>query len=79
MHLALLYAGIIASVFSARANDQDQVIIYLFLGLFCLYFIGITLGFIGQPRFRVPFVPFLSVLGATGIGVIMRAIGKPVS
>ncbi|MDG2032882.1 MAG: glycosyltransferase family 39 protein [Rhodospirillales bacterium] len=69
--LLLLYAGLIASIFSIRLKKRDQVIIYLFLILFCFYFVAITFGFIGHSRFRVPFVPFLSVLAAAGLEFLL--------
>ena len=74
LHLLLLYAGLVASLFFVKRKTKEQVILSLFLVLICLYFIGITAGFVGQPRFRVPFVPFLSVLAASGFGCLIKAM-----
>jgi len=77
LHLLLLYAGVVASLFFVKRKTKEQVILSLFLVLICLYFIGITAGFVGQPRFRVPFVPFLALLAATGYGYLTDFMSKP--
>jgi len=78
VHLFLVYFGVLASMFFILRKNREKVAIYLFLVLFCVYFIGITAGFIGQPRFRVPFVPFLAVLSAAGFSFLIASRRDPV-
>ena len=71
-HLLVLYTGGLFSLIRIFKCPTKDILFYGFLILYVAYFMAITAGFIGQPRFRVPFVPILAIMCGIGFGALPR-------
>jgi len=72
VHLVVMYVGVLLSVLGLRKLSFKNLALYLFMILFIGYFVGITLGFIGHSRFRVPFIPALAILSGYGFSNLFK-------
>lgn len=72
VHLVVIYIGVLFSIFGLRKLSFENLALYAIMILFIGYFIGITVGFIGHSRFRVPFMPALSILSGYGFSMLFK-------
>ena len=70
VHLVVVYLGVLLSVFGIRRLSFENLALYMVMILFIGYFVGITIGFIGHSRFRVPFMPALVILSGYGFSLL---------
>lgn len=65
-HLVLMYAGIVFSFISLSDLTRSQILLFATILMIISYFVLVTAGFIGHPRFRVVFTPMLAISAGVG-------------
>lgn len=72
--LLILYISLIFGIFYFKINDQ--LIYLLLIGLIILCFANLTLPEVTESRFRVPVVPYIAILSASGIYFLKEKFRK---
>ncbi|MCC6837016.1 MAG: glycosyltransferase family 39 protein [Bacteroidia bacterium] len=72
--LLIMYLGCLFSFFYFK--QEKQLFFFLLSALLVLCFANLTLPYVTESRFRVPVVPYLSLIAATGIYFIKEKWGK---
>ena len=77
-HMVIIYFGAALSILGIRKLTFENLALYVFMILIIGYFVGITLGFIGHSRFRVPFMPALVILSGYGFSLLLGRNKSPI-
>ena len=70
----LIYLAALFGFFS-MLKAKEYFALFLLLGL--SFYFTFLIGIVGSPRFRIPIVPFYSIITASGILKILAKFKKP--